>query len=317
MTETKSSSEVARASCSVFPKPPLLLRLLRLIGHQHWIRRGRDRLLRLICDPDRAPAIEFAVPFFGKVYRGRLDNFIDWSVFYYGGYARHELLLLADLAVALRSAEQKSLTFFDVGANVGNHSLFMAAQGARVFAFEPFPPALTELHQKLEANPGLPIGIFDFGLGDRDELLRFRPPSGVNLGTGSFIGSTADRSGDLELQVRVGDDAFRELGLPSIDILKIDVEGFERQVLRGLAGRLQSDRPIILFELSETTRATFGSSDGLRAALYPDHELFEVGTVSISGPYRLRSFQFATSTEVLVIPAEKRASLGAEIVLPR
>ncbi len=55
-----------------------------------------------------------------------MDNFIDWSVFHYGGYARHELLLLADLAGALRSSAHRQLAFFDIGANVGNHSLFMA-----------------------------------------------------------------------------------------------------------------------------------------------------------------------------------------------
>jgi FkbM family methyltransferase len=283
-----------------------MFRLLRVLGHQHWLRRGRDRFLRWVCNPDKAPAIEFAVPFFGKVYPGRLDNFIDWSVFHYGGYARHELLLLAAIAGALRSPEHGQMAFFDVGANVGNHSLFMAAQGARVFAFEPFPPVRAELKRKLEANPGLPVEIFEFGLGDCDGLLQFQPPSGANMGTGSFTHSGREESEQLQLQVRVGDTAFQELGLPAIDILKIDVEGFERQVLAGLAGRLHSDRPVLLFELSHRTRSGFGSLSGLKAALYSDHELFDVGTYSVSGPYRLRAFQFTTSTEVLVIPKERR-----------
>jgi len=306
MSESTSCCQSGRATGATLTELPLLFRLLRLLGHQHWLRRGRDRFLRWACNPDNAPAIEFAVPFFGKIYPGRMDNFIDWSVFHYGGYARHELLLLADLADALRSSEHRQLAFFDVGANVGNHSLFMAAQGARVFAFEPFPPVRTELKRKLQANPGLPVCVLEFGLGDRDGLLQFRPPSGANMGTGSFIGSGPEERETLELQVRVGDGAFRELGLPAIDILKIDVEGFERQVLAGLAGRLHSDRPVILFELSQRTRSGFGSLSAMKAALYPDHQMFEIGTYSVSGPYRLRPFQFATSTEVLVIPAESR-----------
>ena len=311
MTESASCRQVGRATGTILTRLPLLLRLLRVLGHQHWLRRGRDRLLRRICNPDRAPALEFVVPFFGKIYPGRLDNFIDWSVFHYGAYARHELLLLADLATALRPLKNGRLAFFDVGANVGNHSLFMAAQGLKVFAFEPFPPVRAELRRKFEANPGLPVCVFEFGMGDSDARLRFRPPSGANMGTGSFIDGTSDEGEQIELQVRLGDAVFGELGLPAIDILKIDVEGFECQVLAGLAGRLRSDRPVILFELSEKTRSRFQSSTGLKAALYPDHELFEVGTYSISGPYRLRPFAFATTTEVLVIPAEKRRALTA------
>ena len=95
------------------------------------------------------------------------------------------------------------------------------------------------------------------------------------------------------------------------------LKGFERQVLAGLAERMHSDRPVLLFELSEATRSGFGSLSGLKSALYSDHELFEVGTYSVSGPYRLRPFQFATSTEVLVIPAERRnAFVHKGIALP-
>lgn len=316
-TELTPSRQPPGAADTIFTRPPLRFRLLRVLGHQHWILRGRDRFLRWFCNPDRAPAIEFVVPFFGGIYPGRLDNFVDWSVFHYGAYARHELLLLADITSALRYSRQRPVAFFDVGANVGNHSLFMAAQGARVFAFEPFSPVRAELHRKLRVNPGLVVRVFDFGLGDRDALLRFHPPSGANVGTGTFIEPTAAEREGLELPVRAGDAAFRELGLPPIDILKIDVEGFECQVLTGLASRLRTDRPLILFELSERTRRTFASLEGLRAALYPHHDLFEVGTRSVSGPYWLRSFEFPTASEALVIPAEKRILLAAMgIALP-
>lgn len=104
-TQPNSSRQPVASAAASVSTPPLRYRLLRLLGHQHWIVRGRDRLLRWLSNPDEAPAIEFAVPFFGQIYPGRLDNFVDWSVFYYGGYARHELLLLATIASALRGAE--------------------------------------------------------------------------------------------------------------------------------------------------------------------------------------------------------------------
>ena len=282
---------------------PLRLRLQRLLGRQHWIRRGRDRLLRRLCNPDAAPPIDFTVPFFGGVYPGRLDNFVDWSVFHYDGYARHELLLLRDIVRALARPGVPLPTFFDVGANIGNHALFMALHGCSVHAFEPFAPVRAALLVKIAANPGLDIRVHDFALGEEDATLAFAPPSGANPGTGSFAPDET-RVGTLELPVRQGDAAFAELALPPIGILKIDVEGFEAQVLAGLSARLTCDRPVILFELSERTRERVGAPSNLDALLYPRHRLFSVETRSVSGPYRLRPFDYATASEALAVPGE-------------
>jgi FkbM family methyltransferase len=280
------------------------------MGHQHWIPRGRDRLLRLLCDPDDAPPIGFVVPFYGAVYSGRLDNFIDWSVFHYGGYARHELMLLSEIARILGTLRGRPCAFFDVGANVGNHALCMAAQGNAVFAFEPYAPVRALLVDKLAANPGLPIRVFEFGLADRDALLAFRAPSGSNFGTGSFQYAAAPGAAALHLPVRRGDSALDALCLPPIDILKIDVEGMEPEVLRGLQERLRIDRPVILFELSEGSREVFNDIAGLRALLYPEHVLLDVGARTVSGPYRLAPFDFLRSSEAVVIPTELWPILG-------
>jgi hypothetical protein len=94
---------------------PLNYSLARFLGHQHYIRRGRDRLIRRFAQPS-ANAIPFAVDFFGLVYRGDLSNFIDWSVYIYGAYSRNELLLLRDIAAVLRSA-QPNVNFYDIGAS--------------------------------------------------------------------------------------------------------------------------------------------------------------------------------------------------------
>ena len=81
-----------------------------------------------------------------------------------------------------------------------------------------------------------------------------------------------------------GDAAVAELELPPAGILKIDVEGFEAEVLAGLRATLERDRPVILFELSDRTRGAFKHEEGLRASLYADHRLYEVGTRSVR-PY--------------------------------
>jgi hypothetical protein len=52
------------------PRPPLSCRLARAIGHGTDFK-GKDRLLRLLCDPDRIANTPFAAPFWdGQTYRG-------------------------------------------------------------------------------------------------------------------------------------------------------------------------------------------------------------------------------------------------------
>jgi hypothetical protein len=68
---------------------------------------------------------------------------------FYGAYAKHELILLRDITEALR-AELMSIAFYDVGANVGQHTLFMSKFADEVVSFEPYEPVRTKLLQRLE-----------------------------------------------------------------------------------------------------------------------------------------------------------------------
>lgn len=284
----------------------LLLHVLRCLGHQHWIPRGRDRIIRLLADPDTIKPTPFRVPFFGQVYEGRLSNFIDWSVYFYGAYSRYELDLLADLCTLVPPGRQPHL--LDVGANGGHHTLFMAGHCDRVDAFEPFPPAIALLKARLDANGISHCHVHPVGLSDHTGTGTFNPPSGSNPGTGYFdIESTSSPGvapGVQSLPLVRGDSYLDAQGVPATDILKMDVEGAEAAVLAGLAGRLRRDRPAILMELSDRSRRAFGDAAGFRAALYPDAVILSVTPVSVSGTYRLSRFDFQQAAEILVLPAE-------------
>ena len=89
-----------------------------------------------------------------------------------------------------------------------------------------------------------------------------------------------------------------ELSVKRIDLLKIDVEGYEKNVLAGLAETLRRDRPVILFELgpkakifaSMDVKGGFRSEAELRGALYDDHCLF---TLVGARKARLAAFDWA------------------------
>src|SRR3984957_15808788 len=131
---------------------PLKYRVARFIGHQHYIRRGRDRVIRLLlANSNPAPSIRFSVEFFGYIYSGDLSNYVDWSVYLYGAYSNNELQLLHDIVRALRDKIQH-ITFYDVGANVGQHTLFISKYVDEVMSFEPFEPVRKQLFAKLDEN---------------------------------------------------------------------------------------------------------------------------------------------------------------------
>lgn len=252
--------------------------LLRWWSHQRLLPFGlRDRLLRLAADPDRMAPHPFTCDFFGQTYVGDLSSFIDWTIYFYGAYERGVLAFLRD-AAALAGPDA---VFFDVGANVGQHSLFLAPRVARVHAFEPWDQARIRLERNLAVNNVANVVLHPFGLGDASGEHPFFIPASANLGTGSFVPDVNANATGARLPVRRGDEVVAALAIDRVDVIKIDTEGFEVKVLAGLAGTLARDRPVVVFELSETTWAELAADGsaraGLRRLLPPDWQVFSLG----------------------------------------
>jgi FkbM family methyltransferase len=285
--------------------------ILRFVGHQQWLR-GRDRVLRAFSHPDRQKPHAFETNFFGHSYSGNLANFIDWNVFYYGAFQLHEIRLLGAIADALR-AVGKPVNFFDVGANIGHHSLFMSRHADRVFSFEPFSVVRDEMVRKLNHARISNVTIFPVALGDRNETGTFHPPTGANQGTGTLGSTLPDNASSENIAVPVvrGDDFFAANQLPSITLLKMDVEGYETKVLEGLRETIWRDRPPIFVEIQKEHYNGSESRKGasVKDLLYPDHIIFEVG-VSRGRPV-LKPFLQGNTEEALVLPAERAELLKA------
>jgi FkbM family methyltransferase len=142
--------------------------------------------------------------------------------------------------------------FCDVGANVGNHSLYALLRlgAARVIPFEPNPAAYELYLSNMVLNGVLDrieTGTLGFGLTDRDDAPGMAlAPRENNLGATQLV---AGEEGLIP--VRRGDDL---LDGRRIDFLKIDVEGMELEVLRGLDGTIRTRRPPIFLEVDHRNR---------------------------------------------------------------
>ncbi len=220
--------------------------LLRAWCRQRWIPFGiRDRVLRALINPDGMPLTPFECEFAGLRYRGDLSSYIDWTIYFYGAYEPGVLAFLRDCAAATGPGS----VFTDIGANTGQHALFMAPRVERVHAFEPWPEALGWLKRNISLNELGNVTVYPFGLGDANGEAPFHSPTSANLGTGSFRADVNTNRPAGVLPVRRGDDVFTASGLDRMDIVKIDVEGLELKVLAGLRETLARLRPVIVLEL--------------------------------------------------------------------
>lgn len=147
-------------------------------------------------------------------------------------------------------------TCLDIGANIGNHTCYFSRRFKSVFAFEPNPVCFNLLKCNINLN-AQNASAYEFGLSDRDAKLKFFENQ-TNLGGSGFaghdepVGTTRSDKTVVEkyLSVRKGDEFIGEnLNGCEISFIKVDVEGHELPVLKGLQNNLIKFRPILAVEM--------------------------------------------------------------------
>ena len=143
--------------------------------------------------------------------------------------------------------------FVDIGANVGNHALFAALflNSSRVIPVEPNPRCYRLLWLDALMNgvaERYDLSHLGMGLSDREA---------GNFGLEARernLGATKMLEGEGEIPVTTGDLAFADV---TPDFIKVDVEGMEMQVLRGLEATLARARPKMLIEVDRENYDAF------------------------------------------------------------
>jgi FkbM family methyltransferase len=147
----------------------------------------------------------------------------------------------------------------DVGANQGLHTVCAGLRGARVYAFEPAPPALAILQKMVDINgtsAGTTLVAAVVGATDGETVAFHAAPTAVGWASAAYA-----PPGTREFLVpTVSLDSFchRHNLLPRV--VKIDVEGFEGEVLRGAKGILAKARPTVFCALHPEILEKIGAS---------------------------------------------------------
>jgi FkbM family methyltransferase len=174
----------------------------------------------------------------------------------------------AALAMFVRPGQ----TFYDVGANVGFHTVIAArlvGPAGRVVAFEPLPTNAQQIEHNVRLNGFGHVAVRAEALGRSDGEEIFLVSSEATWGKLASTGrDVAKKVGEVRVSVRCLDSLAAQEGLPPPAVMKIDVEGAEVEVLIGATAVLRRNRPVLMIELHGTNAAVAGVLKDLDYASY-------------------------------------------------
>jgi len=158
-------------------------------------------------------------------------------------------------------------TLLDVGANVGLASMLLADKVQHAVLFEPNPAAATRARENIKTN-GLQFEVHEVALSDATGNILFEDMGGVDT-CNRIVDSSATSARTVTVPRTTADTFLARYGSfrEPITAVKIDVEGHENSVLRGMREMLRTHRPrIVMFEYLQRTNLKetfdiFGSVD--------------------------------------------------------
>ena len=175
-----------------------------------------------------------------KIILNRAFGFVDMKIFEDGIYEK-------DVVDDIFNVLQEDKVLVDIGANIGQHSLLLSQYCKHVYAFEPIPAVFNQFNESINKNQFKNITSFNMGIGDRKESKSFNYVRN-HAGTSSFVKRDANK--DTEI-ITVKTDTLNNI-LPDIkvDVIKIDVEGYEAIVILGNKDFIIKNKPIVFLEFS-------------------------------------------------------------------
>ena len=207
--------------------------------------RGAGRLLTLAAQHNRSlQKFRLVIPAIGET----TFDFRDSSSFYWVNYLLGDRLEEEGMNLVMRRYLKPASTFWDVGANVGLISglVLTGYPDVKIVSIEPNPLLASRLKVLFSSHKR--VTVLERGLSDIDGENSLFVPEGASL-CGRFGSGVREQGKLVPVPVSRGDSLLEEFPtLTPPALIKIDVEGHEPAVFRGLTRIVNDYRPIIIFE---------------------------------------------------------------------
>jgi FkbM family methyltransferase len=203
----------------------------------------------------------------------------------------------------------------DVGANIGIHAIVMAKASisGQVYAVEPVPANVERLRANIHLNGLNNITVIEAAASDHSGSITVHLPAlgGAIQPYASAVPNREFLSTSRRIEVRASsvDELVAHYRIQALDLLKIDVEGFEPAVLRGAWSVLQNQHPVLIVEHHEGwwTNAGFDAGElrrDLHSIGYEDVFL----THRYRFPSRIPEGSELPAGNLLIVPISRRSS---------
>jgi FkbM family methyltransferase len=178
----------------------------------------------------------------GVGYNLDISEYMEWVIYFdLNVEHRNELYPLI----------KPGFVIFDVGTNIGETLMSFAhlvGKGGFVYGFEPVPFTYAKCMDNLALNSFSNVKVENIALSDRAEKLFFDPLTYNNSG-GIYMRKDADQEGGMVEAITL-DEFVERNSITRLDFLKIDVEGFELNVLKGAVNSCKKFRPVLFIEVN-------------------------------------------------------------------
>jgi FkbM family methyltransferase len=167
------------------------------------------------------------------------NGFVDEEIFLNDCYEPEILNLI-------KKHSNKKNVFLDIGANIGQHSLFSSFFFKEVISFEPINKLYLQIKKSIKQNNIKNIKVHKFGLSNNNETKNIKI-NFSNIGSSSILDT--EEKFDLEEKIKL-----KKLDLilknKKIDFIKMDIEGYEYFAFLGMENLIGKYKPKIIFEFS-------------------------------------------------------------------
>lgn len=184
-----------------------------------------------------------------------IDKGLERAIYYTGTY-EHGTLKLLDLFL------KKGDSFMDIGANIGLMSIFASikvGKHGKVYSFEANPDTQKIFLENLKINNIENTTLYPFAVGSKVDKARIYTNLDLNRGSASLV-TKSENSTFHEIDVFPLNTYFNTF--PEIKLLKMDIEGFELDALKGMSNIFENKNnniPILIIECSEKIANTESS----------------------------------------------------------
>ncbi|MCE3278814.1 MAG: methyltransferase FkbM family [Bacteroidetes bacterium] len=181
----------------------------------------------------------------GIIYKLDISDYQNWLI-YFG--------VTDDSPNSLYDLVKPNSYLFDIGTNIGQTILNFArlsGPDSMIIGFEPDPVNYSRMLQNIELNPFKNIKCYNIALGSVKGQFPLKINSPLNRG-GNRISSKETLHDSFLVDVERLDDFVANNNIPKVDLIKIDVEGFEHEILKGGAKTIQQFKPVMFIEVDNS-----------------------------------------------------------------